>query len=65
MQQPCVKEINASDFKMLLKGRLHSNKMVSHISNFFLKKYIEAFPLILLDFSVLTTTLDCIQALSE
>jgi len=55
-----LQHVVSQDLQVLLKARIHLNKQMSHVAGFMLKKYVEVFPLILRDFRVHQTLLDCI-----
>ena len=55
-----LKNLIASDLQFLLKAKVHVNKQLSQIAGFIIKKYIETFPLLLLNYDIFVTLIDCI-----
>jgi hypothetical protein len=47
-----LEKVVSQDVQVLLKARIHLNKQMSHVAGFMLKKYVEAFPLVLREFRV-------------
>ena len=48
-----------------MKARIHNNQKLSNVASYTLRVYIHQMPLILKDFEIFQTLMDCIQSLND